>query len=215
MIRKFRNKGMLAAVAVVVLMCGCGDGKTGNDRDAEVLNAVENIPVQEEASKEGDRTDQENIPAQENAIGQEEIPAKEDIPAQTGKETGEGEADTEVSIIWDDPTGEGIKTIYGSIRKLEADSFAIEQAMTGTLENGKGDIMVTEASGNEEEDSLVTVKYGDDTEIIVSTTTDGGMTSTQREGNSGELQMDSSLEITGSWEGEIFQANQIKIFISQ
>lgn len=206
---------MLAAVAVVVLMCGCGDGKTGNDRDAEVLNAVENIPVQEEASREGDRTDQENIPAQENVLGQEEIPAKEDIPAQTGKETGEGEADTEVSIIWDDPTGEGIKTIYGNIRKLEADSFAIEQAMTGTLENGKGDIMVTGASGNEEEDSLVTVKYGDDTEIIVSTTTDGGMTSTQREGNSGELQMDSSLEITGSWEGEIFQANQIKIFISQ
>lgn len=200
---------MLVAVAAVVLMCGCGDGKTGNDRDAEILNTVEDIPVQEEDSKEEDRTDQENIPAQEDAPGQE------DIPVQTGKETGEGEADTEASIIWDDPTGEGIKTIHGSIRKLEADSFVMEQAMTGTLEDGKGEIMVMAAAGNGEEDSLVTVKYDDNTEIIVSTTTDGGMTSTQREGNSGDLQMDSSLAITGSWEGEIFQANQIKIFISQ
>lgn len=203
MIKKFRNKSMLIAAAAVMLMYGCGDGKAGNDGDAETLNAIENISVQEEVSQEENMPDQEEDAAQEN------------ISTENGQETEEGETAPEDSIVWDDPTGEGIQTIHGSIRKLEAGSFAIEQVMTGTLEDGGGDIMVMASTGYEGEDALVTVKYSDDTEFIVSTTTDGGITSTKREGSSGELEMDSSLEITGSWEGEIFLADKISIFISK
>ena len=209
MIIKFRNKGMLIAAAAAILMCGCGDGKAGNDGDAETLNAIENISVQEEVSQE------ENMPDQEEDEAQGDVPAQENISTENGQETEEGETAPEDSIVWDDPTGEGIQTIHGSIRKLEAGSFAIEQAMTGTLEDGGGDIMVMASTGYEGEDALVTVKYSDDTEFIVSTTTDGGITSTKREGSSGELEMDSLLEITGSWEGEIFLADKISIFISK
>ena len=82
MIKKFRNKSMLIAAAAVMLMYGCGDGKAGNDGDAETLNAIENISVQEEVSQE------ENMPDQEEDAAQGDVPAQENISTE---KTGSGQ----------------------------------------------------------------------------------------------------------------------------
>lgn len=198
----YKMIGVMAAV--FVLVCGCGDGKTentGNTATMEEIPAV-NEEGQEEIPTE-DRQKREESPVEEEEQEGEKSPAAEDGQEQ------------EDNVIWDDVTGEGIKTIYGTVRSMEENSFMIEQAITGTLKEGGGEIMVMGSSGNEEESGMTAVVYDEDTEFTVSTTADGGITSTRREGSGEDLREGSSLGITGSWEGETFRADDIVIFISQ
>lgn len=63
-----------------------------------------------------------------------------------------------------------------------------------------------------EDANLITVQYSEKAEFTVQTTTDG-LTSTEREGSKEELKKDSSVILTGSWDGEIFRADKIVIFV--
>lgn len=222
--RKFINKCIWAMAAAIILICGCGEGKTENNGSVDTMNTAEDIPAQikeeipaeekerkpEEISEDG-RTEKDSGGAGEDS----EMPESGENNDRKGNgKTEEDGMYSEDSIIWDDVTGEGIKTVYGTVRSIEKDGFMIEQAMTGTLKDGGGDIMVMGSSDNEEMSGMITVKYDDDIKIIVSITADGGITSTRREGSIEDVQESSSLGITGYWEGEIFHADEIIIFIS-
>lgn len=229
------KKGMVCkglavlSMAVLVMVCGCGDADAGN---GGVVNVVENIPEGEMedgfgkegedvgkregegmgvedriSSGEGDISDSEG----KGDVGNGEASGEEEKGNGESGEPGEGLED---SIIWDDVTGEGIKTVHGNVKSIDNGSFTIIQALTGTIEGGKGDIMVV-GSEDDEESNPITIKYSDETKFTVKTITDGGITSTDRPGSKEELKKDSSVTLTGSWEKEmeIFLADEIVIFI--
>lgn len=203
---------VMFVIGMLVFACGCGDTKeeaeevtqaAGEERDMKE-NIPESIP--------------ENISEDVPENGSEEQEGKT-ADAETrdgnGGETAQAEdGDGSNSIVWDDITGEGIKTVHGRVESLADGEFTIVQIMTGRMEESGGEIAVEVAGapGSEEDANLITVQYSEKAEFTVQTTTDG-LTSTEREGSKEELKKDSSVILTGSWDGEIFRADKIVIFV--
>lgn len=174
------------AIAGLAVMGGCG--KAGSEAEWETVSMVENIPEEKERK------------ADEGEAGED----------GRKEEGAEGGADMEDSIVWDEIKGEGIKTVEGDVESIGEGDFVIARIYTGSLKDG-GDIMVAGADGAEDKE-LITVRYNDEVKVSVRTSTDG-MTSTEREGSVEELEKGSNVTLTGSWEGEIFRADEISIFV--
>ncbi len=216
--RKYYYKVMAVLTVVgLTVMSGCGDAKGKEEEAAAVGIETEVIP---ENGNAGDSV--ENL-GNENETGANEgnEEAAEEEKTEKGEENGgekaqpdavEGEPETENSIVWDDINGEGVKTIEGTVKDIEEGSFVISQTYTGKIDDGDGGEVAVTIVGSGEEENLITVNYNEDVRVVVRTSTDG-MTSTEKPGSISDLQKESNVNLTGVWEGEIFQVEEISIFI--
>ena len=172
------------AITVSLTICGCGKAKEGNA-----------VGVWEESDTAAvDR----QIDETESSFVEDEEPEAEKT-VDEDNEIKEKEENTVAKGEW--------QTIEGSVETIGEGNFMINQIFTEEKEDG-----AQIAVESMEDKTLVAVYYTDETEFIVRTTKDG-LTSTDRPGTADELLSASSVILSGSWNGEGFQAGQIVIFV--
>ncbi len=89
-------------------------------------------------------------------------------------------------------------TLYGTIKSLESGSFTISRA------DVNGNVMVST-------DDTVNIIYTDNTEFVVCTSADGGITVNYADGTSSDLCSGKIADIVGAYEGADFVAQKVKI----
>ncbi len=191
--RKYRYKILAVMIAAgFTMMGGCGDEKdmSGHMEDTFLEDAME--------EEIGNGKEEREEKALEDAMEE-----------KAGMESKEEDQDAGSMVVWDDVTGEGIKTVEGEVRDIADGSFVISQIYTGTMEN---DELIAVMPLEGEEENLITVNYSNDVKVTVRISTDG-MTSTERAGSIEELEEGSNVTLTGSWEGDCFRADTISVFI--
>lgn len=103
------------------------------------------------------------------------------------------------------------ETISGNVKSIGDNSIVLSKA-----EDISDSEMATPAEGSPDED-LVTVRFSENTEFIVSTVKNGGVNGDSdvesRKGSFSDLKEQSSLSLTGSYDGKDFLASQVILYI--
>ncbi len=204
--RGWRTLGLLLSMALLaVAVTGCGSA--GDDMGA---SRVEVIPVGEQGmDADGDRSSSEE--------------PKQDMekPQIAGEETGNTNAadteklDTEGAEA--EVAGAGNEQLLcGSIRSIGENSIVISQSFEETdNEDPDASIMVEPIEGSPEE-ILIQVDFSEDTVFEVKTVKNGGVNGDsdveRTEGSIADLKEQSSVELTGNYEGADFRAKKVVIY---
>lgn len=89
-------------------------------------------------------------------------------------------------------------TLHGTIKSVESGSFTISKA------DVNGNVMVST-------DDTVSIIYTDNTEFVVCTSSDGGITANYADGTSADLCSGKIADIVGAYEGSDFVAQKVTI----
>lgn len=181
---------LLAAMSLALLLAACGSGYEAPVTEGEVAENIEETLSEPEEQPDTDRdgqSKQSEKPVKEQPEGAEKKQAEEPMKEQSGGEKVEA------------------MVVNGLIESVGQGSFVISEILTQEMENGSS-VMVSDP-GNK---TLITVKFTEDTEFTVKTSTDG-MTSTDREGAPADLEPARHVTLTGSFEQEAFNADKVEI----
>ena len=96
-------------------------------------------------------------------------------------------------------------TIDGVIKSVKKGKFRITLVITEDEDDGL-------ISAHEKEDEIITVRYNKKTEFIISTSSDGGITSKKKAGTSKALKKKHPVLIEGTWNGKKFDASKVTIY---
>lgn len=127
---------------------------------------------------------------------------------QNADSSDNGQKDADISSLHDIPDTE--VDLYGDIYEVGEKQFTVTEIYTDTLEDGSG-IMVMGAPGTEAESPKITVAYDDNTVFEKQKIWDGGASHEEKEGSAADLQKGFTVEMWGSYEGDVFHATAIKI----
>lgn len=139
--------------------------------------------------------------ADSTAIDAEKIAQDEEEQAEnTGEMPGDKEA-------------ENLQELYGDILEIGDRQFTVSEiTLTKTKEGGgEAEVMVSTAPENDEMINKITVAYDENTVFTKQTIWDGGARYEETEAASADLQKDLTAEMKGSYEGEVFHADEIRI----
>lgn len=104
------------------------------------------------------------------------------------------------------------ETISGNIKSIGDNSIVLSKAE----DISDQEMIIAPAEGSPDEE-LVTVRFSENTEFIVSTVKNGGVNGDSdvesRKGSFSDLTEQSFLDLTGSYEGKDFMANQVILYI--
>lgn len=127
---------------------------------------------------------------------------------QNADSSDNGQKDADISSLHDIPDTE--VDLYGDIYEVGEKQFTVTEIYTDTLEDGSG-IMVMGAPGTEAESPKITVAYDDNTVFEKQKIWDGGASHEEKEGSAADLQKGFTVEMWGSYEGDVFHATAIRI----
>lgn len=103
-----------------------------------------------------------------------------------------------------------IEELMGDIQRIGEGQFVVAEIYQETMDDGS-ELMVVDASGNEENMNLITVVYDDSTVFFKRTIRNGGADYEDSEAAADDLEEGLTAEMEGSYEGEIFHASRIKL----
>lgn len=203
---KYIKKSIRKRFAITGVIMVMGLGLTGCTKTNESAGDAEAPTVEAE-----------DLPAAENPedigknLGDSESPAAEGANGgggQNADSSDNGQKDAGISSLHDIPDTEG--DLYGDIYEVGEKQFTVTEIYTDTLEDGS-DIMVMGAPGTEAESPKITVAYDDNTVFEKQKIWDGGASHEEKEGSAADLQKGFTVEMWGSYEGDVFHATAIKI----
>lgn len=175
-------------MAVLLTMAGCGNTDAGQ--------AVQTADIQTQ-----DQTG-------ETAGGDSGSREKET------KENGIDSEDSNEDIVSEEPAGKQEDTaLDGIVISIGDDSVVVSQMVTESGEEGDtGEVMVWEASEGEE----ITAYFSEDTQFVFKTVKNSGVNGDAdvetREGSLADIREGSVVNMTGSYQGDDFQAGQVVIY---
>lgn len=179
---------------VVIGMIGVlGLGLTGCGEAAEPVSEAENLegePIEENKEEAGG--------AEQPDSNEEEAGGDTEQPDSQEKEP---EDDTKAPVL-------AAAELYGDILEIGDGQFTISEITVE--EYGEGEVMVMGAPGNDSVNKI-TVTYDEDTVFTKKKIWDGGESYEEREGTSADLKEDFTVEMKGSYEGDIFHAAEIMV----
>lgn len=198
--------GVIMVMGLGLTGCTKTDESTG-DAEAPMVEA-EDLPA---AKDSGD-----GKVLGKNAEGDEAYGENAEDGKSSGDEGGgqnadssdNGQKDADISSLHDIPDTE--VDLYGDIYEVGEKQFTVTEIYTDTLEDGSG-IMVMGAPGTEAESPKITVAYDDNTVFEKQKIWDGGASHEEKEGSAADLQKGFTVEMWGSYEGDVFHATAIKI----
>jgi len=186
---KNRWKKLMLIIGTVCMMSltvyGCGGSVEESSEPDIQTEAPQNEETEEPADEEGTQEGSEN----------------------TGEEATQEDSENTDEEAQDQP--EGVTELEGDIREINDGSFVVCEITV--IEEDGAEIMVVGAPGNEEDMNLITVRYDEDTEFIKQKIWNGGADHEEREGSPEDLEEDFTAEMEGSYVGEEFHADRIKI----
>lgn len=188
-----------ALLCLTAALCaGCGAGASEPEEEPTVSEADDGAKSNKDdragdSAKEGEGT-KANEGAEANDSGKEDDDAK----SNDGSETPDSKAN---GIV-------GVQELVGDVQEIGEGRFVIAKAELEEDENG-GQIMTS--SVNPDEESFVTVVYGDDTTFTKRTIYDGGARYEDADGSSADLAEGMEVELTGSYEGGEYRAKTVRL----
>lgn len=198
--------GIIIAMGLGLTGCTRTDENTG-DAEAPTVEA-EDLPA---AKDPGDGKASGKNAEGDEAYGENAEDGKssgDEGGGQNGDSSDNSQKDADISSLHYIPDTEG--DLYGDIYEVGEKQFTVTKIYTDTLEDGSG-IMVMGAPGTEAESPKITVAYDDNTVFEKQKIWDGGASHEEKEGSAADLQKGFTVEMWGSYEGDVFHATAIKI----
>ncbi|MFT3983072.1 MAG: hypothetical protein QM697_04150 [Lachnospiraceae bacterium] len=184
------------AVMALCLMAGCG-AKAQEQQPA----AAEK---EEAASAETDGDEEPVISVSTESDGAEAMEA-----ANTGKEQTETEQAEKEQPDAGTSAKEGNEILDGHVINIAEDSVLISRIFTEDL--GEGGLVAVSGSPESGEEVFLTVHFSETAEYKFQTVRNGGEDVESREGTFQDIKKYMILNMTGSWDGDDFYADQVTI----
>lgn len=184
-----RTKAAIYLCTALLLAAVPGCGASG---DGEAAPAAMDADINRSAAD-----------TEENDNGSEGSPApsapsEAEMPEDSGRQ-----ADSEA------PAG-AEETITGSVKSIGDNSIVLSKAISDQ------EMIIAPVEGSSDEE-LVTVRFSENTEFVVATVKNSGINGDSdvetRKGSFSDLTEQSSLDLTGSYEGSDFLASQVILYI--
>lgn len=211
---KYIKKSIRKRFAITGVIMVMGLGLTGCTKTNESAGDAE-APTVEAEDLPAVKDSGDGKALGKNAEGDEAYGENAEDGKPSGEEGGQnadssdnGQKDADISSLHDIPDTE--VDLYGDIYEVGEKQFTVTEIYTDTLEDGSG-IMVMGAPGTEAESPKITVAYDDNTVFEKQKIWDGGASHEEKEGSAADLQKGFTVEMWGSYEGDVFHATAIKI----
>lgn len=210
------NRKMTAAVllAMLLLAAACLSA-CGDSGDMFVRIPEETLPAGTQGSQEvppdlqdtAETPPTEDIPAKQEGSSPEEtpVPAAEKQPEAKVPEEGGGEQTPAGNTVPNNTSD--AHQLNGSIQSVGNTGFTVYRITTEQQDDGG---MI--AYSSKEENTLVDVSFTDQTVFTVTTSSDGGITSSSAPGTKADLEVSRTAFMTGQWEGDLFRADTVVIY---
>ena len=190
--KRLQKRILLIALAALVCLAVSGCGKGGETQETGQTEAAG-----------GEERDGQPEEAEKKQEAENESPE--------GSKTEDPKASSDKSTEQTDGTpAQEEASLCGDVYDLGNQKFILNKATVEEDENGT-EIAVMTIPSEESSMSLVTVSYDDATEFYKRTIRDGGASYEDSASSADELTKGTSVELWGSYEGEIFHASQIQI----
>lgn len=190
------TKAAIYLCAALLLAAAPGCGTSGKDTAAPAGTETDNRDSAPDTEKND--SDSYGNPRQNSKDTPSEADMPEDSSSQPGSEPQSGPVGAE-------------ETISGEVKSIGDNSIVLNQAEV--VSDQEMEIMV----GDSPDAKLVTVRFSENTEFVVSTVKNSGINGDSdvesREGSFSDIKEQSSLELTGSYEGEDFVASRVILYI--
>lgn len=215
------RKNLTAILLGILLLAAACLGGCGNSQDMFVRIPEETLPAGQESSqagspetgKEPGTTEaSETEPSEEMIQESENPPQKEtNIPAASEPQetkTPEGKKQEQPQAAnAESGKASGTQELNGSIQSVGSYGFTVYQIFNEQQEDGG---MI--AYSSKEKSTLVDVSFTERTVFTVTSSSDGGITSSSTPGTKADLEVSRSTYMTGMWEGNIFIADTVTIY---
>ena len=188
------RKSLTAVLLGILLLAAACLGGCGNSQDMFVRIPEETLPADQESSQAGSpETGKEpgTTEVSETEPSEEMIQESENLPQK------------ETNI----PAASGTQELNGSIQSVGSYGFTVYQIFNEQQEDGG---MI--AYSSKEKNTLVDVSFTERTVFTVTSSSDGGITSSSAPGTKADLEVSRSTYMTGMWEGNIFIADTVTIY---
>lgn len=188
------GKNLTAVLLGILLLAAACLGGCRNSQDMFVRIPEESLPAGQESSQaESPETGMEpGTTETSDTKPSEEITQESENPPQ--KETNV-------------PAASGTQELNGSIQSVGSYGFTVYQIFKEKQEDGG---MI--AYSSKEKGTLVDVSFTERTVFTVTSSSDGGITSSSTPGTKADLEVSRSTYMTGMWEGNIFIADTVTIY---
>lgn len=210
-IRKNIRKRLIITGVIIVMglgLTGCTKtNESTGDAEAPTVEA-EDLPA---AKDPGDGKASGKNAEGDEAYGENAEDGKSSGDEGGGQNAGSSDndqKDADIASLHYIPDTEG--DLYGDICEVGEKQFTVTEIYTESNDDGS-DVMVAVASEAEAESSKITVVYDDNTAFEKQKIWDGGASHEEKEGSAADLQKGFSVEMWGSYEGDVFHATAIRI----
>lgn len=216
------NRKVLTAVFWGILLLaaawlgGCGDSRdmfvripeetlqAGQENSQAVIPEGVEEPGTTEPSEtepsEAKTPESENLPQRDTTVPAASVPQETITPEGEKPEqlqTGNAESGK----------ASGTQELNGSIQSVGSYGFTVYQIHTEQQEDGG---MI--AYSSKEQNTLVDVSFTERTVFTITSSSDGGLTSSSAPGTKADLEVSRTTYMTGKWEGNIFLADTVTIY---
>lgn len=182
-----------ALLCLTAALCaGCGAGSAEPEETPTSSEADSGVKADGSSKADDSAKEGEDVRPDEGAK------ADEGVGTDDGAETPDSKAN---GIV-------GVQELVGDVQEIGEGRFVIAKAELEEDENG-GQIMTS--SVNPDEESFVTVVYGDDTTFTKRTIYDGGARYEDADASSADLTEGMEVELTGSYEGGEYHAKTVRL----
>lgn len=186
------RKGVAAAAALCVLfLAACGEAE--ERETAETFTAEAAFAAGEADAQTQSVTNESEVKENDGLSGGTEGAAADEMRQ-------EKETDAEI-VTWD-----------ASIEAVGTDSFTVSEIFTDVLEDGS---LIAVGQVGDAYKKLIEVTYTEQTVFTIRTTKNSGMEYRDSPGTSADLEEERSCVLTGSWDGDLFQASEVMIYHHQ
>ena len=146
-------------------------------------------------------------PTEKESVSPEEtpVPAAGKQPETTVPEEGGGEQTPAANTV--PHTTSGSHELNGSIQSVGDAGFTVYRITTAQQDDGG---MI--AYSSKEENTLVDISFTDQTVFTITSSADGGITSSSTPGTKADLEVSRTVYMTGQWEGNLFRADTVVIY---
>lgn len=190
-----RTKAAIYLCTALLLSAAPGCGTSGDGTAASA--AVETDD--KDSAKDTEKTDNDNY---DKSTADSDTPSETNMPEDNASQQN---SDTAGNT----PMTE--ETISGSVKSIGDNSIVLSKAEV----TPDGEMTMLAEDGPNEE--LVTVRFSENTKFVVATVKNSGVNGDSdvesREGSFSDLTEQSLLDLTGSYEGDEFLANQVILYI--
>lgn len=216
--KTYQTKRVAAVLLSMLFLAAACLGACGDSGDMFVRIPEETLPAWAQGSPESgtessDTADIAEVPPSEDMSAEKEsvspeetpVPASGEQPEAKAPEEGGGEQIPAGNTIPKNTSGG--HELRGSIQSVSDTGFTVYRIFIDQQDGG-GQI----AYSSKEENTLVDVSFTDQTVFTITSSSDGGITSTSTPGTKADLEVSRTSFMTGQWDGDIFRADTVVIY---